>query len=596
MALLNLPTNWKEDPKYWQPIANSVAGIKWKPSDSVLDGYVTALERTLGNRISKSQSLLEVLESAATGGGFNKDAINKTFSLVGLLNDIKDVLSPELKKIYDEKNQQAQSILQKYGNLSPQDASNRLRGLSDRGGIEIQSGLLNNISSQFNEEITGLRKLLDTESNIRNKRPLSPGDLEIIAKYKLDQNSPTLLNDIQSNISSIKGLEPIRQAAIDQNKEKQDRLAQQTTEQAATTTGRSVADAYKEILARNVQPETATRSVADAYKDILYGRTPQEVDRVAAQSSASAQYMPFVEKASVITGIDIDRAQQIQDNIKQYMIDTGADLETARMWALKGKDPRSAEFQAVNLIVDGAKFAQRTPEDPVEGLRGAKDNADKSLDGVIDVMLGDDEVLDMILDRNVLPRELTDAQLKELTAVIRKKVGGKFDEDLRRAIEDHNITKRFARENLDKILETVNQDLSSGIKRLDEDTAISLRNIQASLAEQGLTRGGVRKRREELLALQKQRTLEDIQGGAKRAVESDLTEFERKFGTDEAPQLRGAIAQLGVQRSPGVEEGVIDLEQRRREEDLKKAREEAIDVALKQDIGDIKALRLQQTF
>ena len=209
MALLNLPENWKDDAKYWQPIARAVAGIDWRPSDSVLQGYVDYIERTINKGLEKALPINEVVQKAAAGGGVVTDAPIWTLSLVGALNDLLPVLSDEGVRLLNTKKNEAQVYLVEYGGQGALQAENFINQLSDRTGVS--SDITNKVLEGFSRDLGKRRALLDYESTIRSGQPLSGGDIEILKnQYGIDANQPDALNKINEAITATPGLRDVR--------------------------------------------------------------------------------------------------------------------------------------------------------------------------------------------------------------------------------------------------------------------------------------------------------------------------------------------------------------------------------------------------
>lgn len=297
--MLNFPQNWKDDPKYWQPLAKAVAGISFRPSDTVLDGYKRWAERNIERLFDRSISLESVVQRAASGGGLNKDAPSATFGIVEILGKLSPLLDEEGKKILNTKKNEAQRLLVEYGKTGAMNAENLINAVAEGKSEGIDPTLAQTVLNNFEKDISQRRKLLDVESNVRQGRSLAPSDIETLGFYNIDPSRGDVLTAINQAITKTPGL-------------------------------------------RDIRTNLDEVSLGNEIKD-------------AAGKRDFSSSVPFseIEKIASETGVRAERLEEMKRNIQGFLSKTpNATTEEARNWALQGKNPGSDEANAVNSLLE----------------------------------------------------------------------------------------------------------------------------------------------------------------------------------------------------------------------------------------------------
>lgn len=334
MTLLNLSDNWKDDTEILSLLNKTGPGqFTENVSDAVLEKNLSNLEGEIANLLDRALSIEDLVTNRASGGEGGPIARNFR-SYIGLMEEmgpVEELLSDEGKEILNQKKDEFKNILIGVGGLSEIEANKEIESAINRKGIA--SSIQKNIEQNFTEEAGKRLRLLGLEANIRNGRPLNETDKRTLKEYGLSEGAS--LEEIQNIMAQTKGLEDAKQASIDVTKRQEEAAKPKFNLGGIPTVGTIPATGYE-------------------------GNYPSESDLTTKSRFSN------VEDIAAATGIDINRIQQLKDNMQKFIKDTGLTGEDARQWALIDKGPTHDEFFAINMLANtmGAEVPMEgTPEE-----------------------------------------------------------------------------------------------------------------------------------------------------------------------------------------------------------------------------------------
>ena len=173
------------------------------------------------------------------------------------------------------------------------------------------------------------------------------------------------------------------------------------------------------------------------------------------------------------------------------------------------------------------------------------------------------QIIKDTLPKDKAPTDITDAEIDDLLRETEATVGPQFTRLRERAVQDFDISKRFAQENISKVFATTREDVGIQKGRIARNLQEATSDTAAALASRNLAFGGTRRKAERQLGEQAQMQTEDLEREARRKLDAGQLEFERRFGSRELPTGISAL---------GGEFGIEQIGQTRTLEDISRER------------------------
>lgn len=588
----------------------------------LLDRAMTQLKQVHGNVKNMARTVEDAVLNSAIGGEsrITKEGPTGMRILYKELRPFAELgfLTKEGQSEFKKAKNETEKQIKEFGGITKEaEVKDLLNKISIPNVVAVDQASLpkeiRNIATKIDnniaKEVINRRRLLDTEANIRRGRETGVSEQSVLRAAGIDENSTDVLDVLQREIRGIEGLEQARQASISQSqrndeidaeKEKimQDRIATQQNEtglrgvrssrfpvfpeydiQGFDEQGRVIGgfkeDLFSEERAMNIQ-ENMLKFMRESGEGIDSARAwalKEKVPGTIEYEAVNAIADDLDAESKQDLSVSPQRYFEIKENMLKFMRETGEGISNATEWALREKSADSPEVQAVKAISgDLGRTFSLTAEtrDPITMLEEKDKNSNQSIDALQKTII---DALPAETLEDIASRDISEDELRDIMKYVESKVGDTARLAKQRAIEDYQSTKRFARENLETILERADEDLSRGIQRLNRQTEEVLRGTRSSLAERGLTRGGTRLRQERLIEEQRQNTQSDLERQAVRGIEDSARTFGRQFG--QAAELPKGIRDLGVKPDIfGSEVGTITRQKDRFLVDLEKAAKE----------------------